>query len=201
MFYIESAVENEILIDKSRFIGQLYPVSSISDINQILDDVRKRHREANHNCYAYIIQDGQEMKASDDKEPAKTAGIPILEVLKRHSLTNVLCVVTRYFGGIKLGAGGLIRAYSNATAEVVKLTKQYEISSRPFIKITLPYGLFDTFMYQTKETLTIIDKRFGSEIEVEAILNDTSVDALKQQFHQLHYQDLGFVNVRVPKID
>ncbi|MCU0104349.1 YigZ family protein [Acholeplasma vituli] len=201
MFYIESSVTNEIIIDKSRFIGQLYPVSSISEINQILDEVRKRHREANHNCYAYIIQEGQEMKASDDKEPAKTAGIPILEVLKHHQLTNVLCIITRYFGGIKLGAGGLIRAYSGATAEVIKQATLYRLESKPFVKITMPYGLFDTFVFQTKDNIRILDKRFGSEIEIDAILHNTSIQELMNQFHQGKYQDLGMVDVKIPKID
>ena len=77
-------------------------MTQIDDVHTYLKDIRKIHKDANHYCYAYIIRDGREVKVSDDGEPAKTAGVPILEVLKHHDLTDVLCVVTRYFGGIKL---------------------------------------------------------------------------------------------------
>jgi len=130
MYYIQAEVKTELVIEKSRFIGQIYIVHSVEEAQATLERVRLLHKEANHNCYAYVIREGKEVKSSDDKEPAKTAGVPILEVLKHHELTDVLCVVTRYFGGVKLGAGGLIRAYTNAAAEAVKLTTQYRLSQK-----------------------------------------------------------------------
>ncbi|MCV2231700.1 IMPACT family protein [Paracholeplasma manati] len=201
MYYIQSEVKTELVIDKSRFIGQLYIVHSVEEAQATLERVRLIQREANHNCYAYIIRDGKEVKSSDDKEPAKTAGVPILEVLKHHQLTDVLCVVTRYFGGIKLGAGGLIRAYTNAAAEAVKLTNQYSLVKKPMVKMHLPYGLFDTFVYQTKDTVTIVDKTFGEDIELDLILNELTVDTLRSTYHQTKVIDLGVVDVQVPKID
>lgn len=201
MYYIQANVQTELVIDKSKFIAQLYVVHSVDEANAILAQVRVLHREANHNCYAYIVRDGKEVKASDDKEPAKTAGVPILEVLKHHQLTDVLCVVTRYFGGIKLGAGGLIRAYTNATVEAVKLAVCYTLVKKPWVKIYLPYHLFDTFVYQTKDTITIVDKSFGEHIEVDAVLNEISIDTLKSNYHQVKMVDQGMVDVKIPKID
>lgn len=201
MYYIQETVANEMIIDKSRFIGQLYPISSVDEAEQLLDQIRIKHREANHNCYAYIINDGNIMKASDDKEPAKTAGIPILEVLKHHQLTNVLCVVTRYFGGIKLGAGGLIRAYSNATAAVIKAAELYQIQMCPTIKMVIPYGLYDTLTYQLKDVITVTDQVFGAEIELTAVLNQMSIHELQQAYHKIHIEDLGLSAVKISKID
>jgi uncharacterized YigZ family protein len=201
MYYIQANVQTELVIDKSKFIAQLHIVHSVDEVNAILAQVRVLHREANHNCYAYIIRDGKEVKASDDKEPAKTAGIPILEVLKHHQLTDVLCVVTRYFGGIKLGAGGLIRAYTNATVEAVKQVNCYSILKKPLVKIYLPYHLFDTFVYQTKDTVTILNKAFGEYIEIDAVLNEISMNILKSNYHQVKMIDCGMVDVKIPKID
>jgi len=201
MFYIQSDVTTELIIDKSKFIGQLYKVHSIDEVNAVLSRVRTTHREANHNCFAYIIREGKEVKSSDDKEPAKTAGVPILEVLKHHNLTDVLCIVTRYFGGVKLGAGGLIRAYSNTAAAVVKLTTLYTLVKKPLVKLILPYASLDGFLYQTKDTITILDKVFGVDVEIEAILNEITLNELKSTYHKIKMIDLGMVDVKVPKTD
>lgn len=201
MYYIQAEVKTELVIEKSRFIGQIYIVHSVEEAQTTLERVRLLHKEANHNCYAYVIREGKEVKSSDDKEPAKTAGVPILEVLKHHELTDVLCVVTRYFGGVKLGAGGLIRAYTNAAAEAVKLTTQYRLVKKPLVQMHLPYGLFDSFIYQTKDTITIVDKTFGEDIELDLILNEIPVETLRSTYHQVKVIDLGMVDVKVPKID
>lgn len=112
--------QHEIEIRKSRFICTLYRVGSEHDARSILERVRKERWDANHNCYAWIIGDrGQSQKASDDGEPSGTAGMPMLEVLKRRQLNDTLAIVTRYFGGTLLGAGGLIRAYGQAVSEAV----------------------------------------------------------------------------------
>lgn len=201
MYYIEATVKSEIVIDKSRFIGQLYPVHSIEEAQAMLVSVRQQYRDANHHCYAYIIHEGKEVKSSDDKEPAKTAGIPILEVLKHHELTDVLCIVTRYFGGIKLGAGGLTRAYTNSAVSVVNEAKLYRLVKKPLIRLNLPYALFDSFVYQTKDTITILDKSFGETIELNIVLNEISYESLKSHYHQVPMIHLGMVDVKIPKID
>lgn len=116
-------VTTETLVQKSRFIGFLIRVESENSAKSELERLRNLHPNASHHTFAYIIGDnGEIQKASDDKEPSKTAGVPILEILKKHELTDVIAVVIRYFGGIKLGAGGLIRAYADQAKRLVDLS-------------------------------------------------------------------------------
>lgn len=121
MYIINKTVENEIIIKKSRFITKLIYIDDIDEVNKIIDNLRKEYKKATHICYAYII-DGKE-KAVDDGEPNGTAGRPILNVLQKKKVTNILAVVIRYFGGVKLGAGGLVRAYTNSISDAFKLTE------------------------------------------------------------------------------
>ena len=122
---------NEIVINNSRFITLLYKVYDVNNIDKYLDDVRKIYKDATHYCYGYIIDD--KIKFSDDGEPSSTAGVPIIEVLKKRKLNFILAIVVRYFGGIKLGANGLIRAYSSSVSkaidnsELVILEKGYNV--------------------------------------------------------------------------
>lgn len=108
----------EYIEKKSRFLGGVYPVTSEQEAKEILERVRKQHYDARHNCWCYIIKDGPE-RYSDDGEPQGTAGIPMLEVFRREGVCNVVCVVTRYFGGILLGAGGLLRAYTKSAKDAL----------------------------------------------------------------------------------
>jgi len=120
---IKGEIITEDLINKSRFINYLIPTSNLEDTLTKLSNLRKKYSDASHHCFAYIIGNNQEVqKYSDDGEPSKTAGLPILEVLKKHDLTNVLSVTIRYYGGTKLGAGGLTRAYTKSCAESVALS-------------------------------------------------------------------------------
>ncbi len=105
-------------IKKSKFIALLYKIDSVDEVKTILESLKKEHKKAKHFPYAYKID--LNIKKSDDKEPSGTAGLPILNVIEKNSLNNTLIVVIRYFGGIKLGAGGLLRAYSNAARNVIK---------------------------------------------------------------------------------
>src|SRR5699024_4890875 len=103
---------DEIIINKSRFIGYASPVESEKSAQEFIDTIKQKHKDATHNVFAYIIgQNKNIQRYSDDGEPSGTAGIPILEMMKKEDLTDTVIVVTRYFGGIKLGAGGLVRAY------------------------------------------------------------------------------------------
>lgn len=118
MFTIVKDVRHEIVIEKSRFICTLKKVANEEEAQDFIKAVKKEYWDATHNCSAYIIDD-KAQRSSDDGEPSGTAGIPMLEVLRKNKLTNTAAVVTRYFGGIKLGAGGLVRAYTNSVAEAV----------------------------------------------------------------------------------
>lgn len=108
----------EYIEKKSRFIGQVFPVTTEQEAKATIERVRRQHYDARHNCWCYIIKDGPE-RYSDDGEPQGTAGIPMLEVFRREGVCNVVCVVTRYFGGILLGAGGLLRAYTKSAKDAL----------------------------------------------------------------------------------
>ena len=108
----------EYIEKKSRFIGQVFPVTTEQEAKATIERVRRQHYDARHNCWCYIIRNGAE-RYSDDGEPQGTAGIPMLEVLRRQNMTNCVCVVTRYFGGVLLGAGGLLRAYTKSAGDAL----------------------------------------------------------------------------------
>ena len=145
---IKQETINEFIINKSKFITIITPISDIKEIKDKIHTAKQKYKDATHYCYAYII-DGHE-KCSDNGEPSGTAGLPILNVLKQNNLTNILCVVIRYFGGIKLGAGGLIRAYSTSAskalnkAKIVTLTKGYNLT------IEFPYNHLKQINYLLK---------------------------------------------------
>ena len=114
-------IENEIIIKKSRFITKLYNIDDENKVNDIIDKLKKEYKKCTHICFAYSIN-GHE-KAFDDGEPKGTAGLPILNVIHKKNVSNVLIVVIRYFGGVKLGAGGLLRAYTSSASEILKIEK------------------------------------------------------------------------------
>lgn len=117
---IAAAVTRELIVKKSRFIAHLVPVRSVAEADEVIASVRRQYWDARHNCTAMVTGvTGDQARSSDDGEPSGTAGIPMLEVLRRRGLTDVVAVVTRYFGGVKLGAGGLIRAYSTAVSDAL----------------------------------------------------------------------------------
>ena len=117
---IAEPVEHEIVITRSRFITTVAPVSDVADADRVIAEVRRHWWDARHNCTAMVTGVlGDQARSSDDGEPSGTAGVPMLEVLRRRELTDVVAVVTRYFGGVKLGAGGLVRAYSTSVSEAL----------------------------------------------------------------------------------
>ena len=140
-----SVAENRVMIEikKSKFIACLFPVTTEKEVNKYVEKVKADYPGATHYCYAYII--GNKQKCSDDHEPHGTAGAPILNVLIKRKLNCVLCVVVRYFGGIKLGAGGLVRAYSNVTSHVLDSTSVIELIPSYVITVTVSYEEIKSF--------------------------------------------------------
>lgn len=133
---------DQIIIQKSRFIGYVRRVKTEEEAQAFIQEIKKKHYDATHNCSAYIIGEHDEIqKANDDGEPSGTAGVPILEVLKKQGLKDTAVVVTRYFGGIKLGAGGLIRAYGSTTSQAIKTTGIVKRQLMKGFSITVDYGL------------------------------------------------------------
>jgi uncharacterized YigZ family protein len=137
---IKEEIITEDIINKSKFINYLIPVSDLEVAKAKLEDIRKQYSDASHHCFAYIIGYNQEVqKYSDDGEPSKTAGLPILEVLKKNDLTNVLSITIRYYGGTKLGAGGLTRAYTKSCAESVALATFTSLTNYAHLSITISF--------------------------------------------------------------
>lgn len=134
---------DEVIINKSRFIGYSMPVDSEEEALQFIDEINTKHKDATHNVYAYVIgEESNIQRFSDDGEPSGTAGIPALEVLKKEDLRNVVVVVTRYFGGIKLGGGGLIRAYTRGAKIAIDAAKIVDMTLHHKLKINIPYTLY-----------------------------------------------------------
>lgn len=166
-------------IKKSKFICTLIPINSLDEVNENLKIIRKKYYDATHNCYSYILSnnDGStNIKASDDGEPSQTAGVVILDVLKKNDLTNILAIVTRYFGGIKLGAGGLVRAYSSSTSGAVKLANMTPIIKKIKMKIIFDYSYANDIL-KLLNKYTEIESNYGTNISItyEIPLDDKKI--------------------------
>ena len=144
---LQSACE-EYVVNKSRFLCYAAPVGTQEDALAFLEDIRRKHRDASHNCYAYIIgQNAGVMRYSDDGEPGGTAGMPIIEVMKARGVVDCVVVVTRYFGGVLLGAGGLVRAYSHSCALALNAAKVCEMHPTERWMFEVAYPLWDRVQY------------------------------------------------------
>lgn len=176
-FTISQDGQHEIEIKKSRFICFMKRVYSEEEAKAFIAEIKKEHWKANHNCSAFVIGDKNEIqRSSDDGEPSGTAGVPMLEVLKKQELINVAAVVTRYFGGTKLGAGGLIRAYSHAVSEAVEAIGVVEGKLQQEVSLIIDYpqlGKLQNFLasgiYTTKDTL------FTEKITVVCLVDEEKV--------------------------
>ena len=172
---VKQCSEAEYTVNRSRFIGRCFPVESEEAALCLLGDIRKKHWDATHNCFAYRIGENAAARFSDDGEPGGTAGKPIMDVLTGRGLTNVLCVVTRYFGGILLGAGGLVRAYSRSAADAV--TKAGMVSYLPGTILDIPmdysrYGALEGFIRANAEVRNVA---FAQNVVVTAAVEDTNL--------------------------
>ena len=167
---------NTIIIKNSRFITYIFQVHSKEDIKKLLDNIRDKYRDATHVCYAYIL-DGN-IKCYDDGEPSGTAGMPILEVLKKNNLNHVLCVVIRYFGKIKLGASGLVRAYANSASECIR-DNVITLSDAYYVDICFSYDnskLIDKLVSEG----VILDKIYDDKVLYKTILKDKDIEVIKE---------------------
>lgn len=139
---IAARCEAKFIEKKSEFIGYLAPVSTEDEAVAFINEIRAMHRKATHNCYAYILRENSTARHSDDGEPSGTAGVPIYEVLRKEELCDVACVVTRYFGGIMLGAGGLVRAYTRGAKDAVTAAQIKIMAMAARVEITVDYSLY-----------------------------------------------------------
>ena len=186
-YTVKRAGSHEIIIQKSRFIGYVERVTTEEEAQAFIQKIKKKHYDATHNCSAYIIGDRDEIqKANDDGEPSGTAGIPMLEVLKRMSLKNTAVVVTRYFGGIKLGAGGLIRAYSTTTSETIKKIGIVKGQLMQGFSVTITYPLLGKLENALHASPHIIDNiNYAENVEMIVYVSIHEVDAFKKEIVNL----------------
>lgn len=169
---IKENIKNEIIIKNSKFITILIKITNEKEIKEKLKQVKEDYPKATHYCYTYKIGENIK-KASDDGEPSGTAGLPMLNILDKENITNVLAITIRYFGGIKLGAGGLIRAYSNSVKEALNKVNTNELINGYLVTITFPYNKEEEITKKIEKE-NIIEKTYLEEITYKVKLEETS---------------------------
>lgn len=169
--------ENIIIINKSKFITNIFYINNLNDINIYLNKIKEKYKDATHHCYAYIINNTK--RFNDDGEPNGTAGMPILDCLEKNKLNHTLCIVTRYFGGIKLGAGGLVRAYSNSISNALKNSKFFKLKDGYKIKITFEYNNSKQIDNLVKD-YEITKKEYGKVITYELLITNDFLNKLNK---------------------
>ena len=184
---LEKNTTAEIIEKKSRFIANLFYVETPQEAEDKIKQVKKKYYDAKHNCFAYITLNGNEIqkKCSDDGEPSGTAGAPMLEILEKQSIYNVAVIVTRYFGGILLGTGGLVRAYSDSLKEAIKKSTLVEQEPGYEAEIKLPYADFEKFKYYcNKNNINIINSEYSDFIICKIEVNDAEKNRLEIEFRE-----------------
>lgn len=179
---ISEKITNELIIKNSKFITIIYPITSIENIQGLIDETKLVYPKATHYCYAYIINDIK--RSSDDKEPSGTAGTPMLNVLTKENYTNILVITVRYFGGIKLGAGGLVRAYSKSVKEALNIATTIDLELGYRVQITASYSKQKELDYLLKNAL-IIKKEYQEKIEYEVLISKDSIQLLNNYDHKI----------------
>lgn len=176
MYTIEKKYTYELIIKNSKFITLLYKINDIKDVEKYINETKNNYPDATHYCYAYIIDNLK--KSSDDGEPSGTAGIPILKVLESNNMSNILVIIVRYFGGIKLGANGLIRAYTKCTANAIKEVNLLTLIDGINIDITFDYSRVKEIDYLLKD-ITINNKIFDKEITYNVNIEKSFLEKIK----------------------
>lgn len=182
MYHIQADTESELIIKKSRFITYLHYITSEEEAKAYIQIIKKRHPDANHHCYAFMVGEHDEIQRSnDDREPSGTAGVPMLECLKQRKLQDILAITVRYFGGIKLGAGGLIRAYSGSVAKAIDeavLTRKQTLKK---CSITFAYELLGKLDYFFRsENIQVLNKLYEEEVTYIFLCQTIPKDAINE---------------------
>lgn len=168
---IKKAVQSEINVKKSQFICSLFPTRTKAESKRIIQKMNRQYSDATHNCTAYIVSDGEGF--DDDGEPGGTAGKPMINVLRKNELHNITAVVTRYFGGIKLGAGGLVRAYSKSVMDAIGEAEILEIEEYEVYTITFEYSQIKTADTEVRNSsLEVLDKQYSDRVSYDIVSKD-----------------------------
>lgn len=194
---IKEEVSIELVINKSTFINYLIPVKSVDDVHNKLKVIRKKYNDANHHCFAYIIGNNQDIqKYNDDGEPSKTAGFPMMEVLKKHDLTNVLNVTIRYFGGIKLGAGGLVRAYTKSTAGSISIASFTHLENYTELLISVNFDQIGNVEKYIRDNFKLLDTTYDDSVTYNIVIKSSLLDNFKTRITNL---SKGKVSISIVK--
>lgn len=170
---IKKHVNSELIIDRSKFIADIYRVDDLNDIEDYLSNTKSKYKDATHYCYAYIFDNDR--KCSDDKEPTGTAGRPILDVLEKKNLNHILCIVTRYFGGVKLGAGNLLRAYSKSVSSCIDSSNIVQLSQGKEVKLIFDYNnkkIIDNILKDSNIKETEYDEKVVYVVDIDSDVLD-----------------------------
>ena len=186
--------ESEFVEKRSRFIGHIWPVDSEDQAQELIRRVKKQHYDARHNCWCYLLG-GAVVRYSDDGEPQGTAGQPMLAVLQRENVTNAVCVVTRYFGGILLGAGGLTRAYSKGAKDALVASGVAVMGAWARVKVPCTYPLFERVKLEIEAQGGVIDDvAYGADVVLSISLPAEKAEALQARLTEL---SAGGITIRV----
>jgi uncharacterized YigZ family protein len=186
-YTVKTTGEHEIVIEKSRFITQISRAETEEEAQEFIQAIKKKHWNATHNCSAYLIgENDQIQKANDDGEPSGTAGVPILEVLKKRNLKDTVVVVTRYFGGIKLGAGGLIRAYGKSTSEVLNAVGVVERRLVQIMHVKIDYTWLGKLEKELRASVYPVKEiHYLDTVEIEVYVDEDKVQAFTEWMVEL----------------
>ena len=177
--------EDEFTEKKSRFIGRVWPVETEEEALEKIQQMKKQHYDATHNCWAYVLKSGA-MRFSDDGEPGGTAGNPMMQVLQKEELYNVCCVVTRYFGGTLLGAGGLVRAYTKGAKIAIDAAGKSIKRVWSVLYIPCPYTFYERVKLEVEAFGGVIrDTQFGAEVELEILVPKDSAQSFLDRITDL----------------
>lgn len=179
---IAERCEARFIEKKSEFIGYLAPVETEEQAVEFINEIRSMHRKATHNCYAYILRDNSAARHSDDGEPSGTAGVPIYEVLRKEGLTDVVCVVTRYFGGVLLGAGGLVRAYTHGAKDAVDTAKIKVMALAEQLELSVEYSLYGRLPQIFAEfDVRVISEDFADHVKILLYVREELAEKLRKK--------------------
>ena len=186
-YYIPTeAAEAELVEKRSRFIGQVRPVETEEEARAFVEQVKKKHYDARHNCWCYRLRDGGVERYSDDGEPQGTAGQPMLNVFQREEVTNVVCVVTRYFGGVLLGAGGLVRAYTQSAKDALDAAGVSVVRRWVEAAVPCPYSFFERVKLEVEAHGGVLgETEYAADVTVHALLPEGQVEVFSARMTEL----------------
>ncbi len=194
---IRENVTAQIVEKKSKFIANMFYVETIEEADRIVKEIKKKYHDARHNCFAYILETGEQegllVKYNDDGEPSGTAGAPMLNILANEGLSNVLVIVTRYFGGILLGTGGLVRAYSEAVKEALNIASYVEKTKGNVVEIEIEYNDLDKVKYYLKQNnIKIVENTYKENVILKVEMRKEQLKEFTNNSKNMNFKIINY---------